>query len=352
MSKRYVEIMGKKTELKRGKIPFYEAGKPPRSDLIAEIDYLDELKLIWGEEWGGQGLGKLRRAMVTRPSDFEDEIPPEARKDPEYWFLPPNLRTPADAQYWREAHDDLIKTLKGEGIGVEVLEFPLHAAGPYCRLRDVVFAAWTMIIHGGAIIPKFGLGAWLKGIEVYLAKKLLEIGCPILYTVHGKGCLEPGPSNWLDYKHFLTWISATNNSEGINQILPVLQRAGVEETHVAHLPGWPLAFHLDMIFATVGLGLAVAFTDLMDYETIKYLRQKKIELIEVPREEAYKPYVASNVLILGPGKVLVTSGSEQTARAIRKRGIDVVETKFFQPRCAVAPLVRDMPGPLLEELGP
>ena len=42
------------------------------------------------------------------------------------------------------------------------------------------------MVNGGAIIPRESTPYW-RGRSRYVSKALMELGCPILYTVHGNG---------------------------------------------------------------------------------------------------------------------------------------------------------------------
>ena len=81
--------------------------------------------------------------------------------------------------------------------------------------------------------------------------------------------------------------------EGLNQIIPILERAGVKETHIAHLPGylktrkWQVGgssgiFHLDMTFGMADENIGVIYPGGVGYDTIQYLESREIILIEVP----------------------------------------------------------------------
>ena len=51
------------------RFPFYEEGKVPQYHRYhAEVSFLDELPLIWGKQWGAQGIGRLREVAMVRPT--------------------------------------------------------------------------------------------------------------------------------------------------------------------------------------------------------------------------------------------------------------------------------------------
>lgn len=329
------------------KVPFYEAGKPPRSDLLATIDFRDEIEQTWGKKWGAQSqLGKLRMALVSRPT--ENELCEEAKEDPVHFLLPEGL---PDLNVMKKQHDGLVKVLESHGVEVHYLEPPEKAYGPYSRMRMLWATASAFVINGGAIIPRYGLAPWRRGPEVLLTKKLVELGCPILYTIHGKGVLELGGNGiWLDPKHLLIGIGPSGNLDGVNQVKDVFHRAGVEEIQLAYFTG---AIHLDLVFGLANAWLGVVDKRHLNHETIVYLTRKGIKLLEVPPEECENS--GCNLLALEPGKVIIPAGCPVTTERLRKEGVTVIELEMSEfvktggaAHCAVAELIRD-PGPSLPE---
>ncbi|HEX2765760.1 MAG TPA: arginine deiminase family protein [Candidatus Limnocylindria bacterium] len=316
-----------------------------RSEEVHDIDFLDEVEAVWGGPWGAQSkIGKLRRALVCRPT--ENDAPPEARADPiSYGFLDgmPDL-----AQMQAE-HDAFTRVLQEEGVTVEFVEVEEHQVGAYMRLRSLWATASAFVINGGAIIPRYGRGPWRRGQEVLLARKLMELGCPILLTVHGKGVAELGGNAlWLDPEHIIVGLGSSGNIEGLRQVEPLLRTAGAREIHVAYFTG---IAHLDLVLGIAGPKLAVMHRPHLDHETIRYLRHKGFTLIETDQAEFRRG--ACNLLALDERTVVLPSGCDRTAEALDRHGVRVIELDFTAinlagggPHCAVGALLRD-PGPSL-----
>jgi len=317
-----------------------------------DLDYDDELRSIWGKEWGAQSeIGKLRKVLVKRPG-------PEAvhpLKDLK-WY---GMKDAADLEKIRVQHDNLVQILKREKIDVEYMEAPEMAKGPY----DVLRGLWGtrdfgFVVNGGGIVHRMSL-PWDRGGEVFWAKKLMELGCPILSTVRGFGVFEGGNVVWLDPTHICIGKSIRTNQEGIDQVSEVLKSVGVEEIKIVPLPGWldntdwPAGgfAHLDCVFGYADSGLAVIYPPAVPYDFLEYLRKNGIRMIEVPPDEA-RDY-ACNVFALEPGKVLMLDGFEFTKTKLEKEGVDVITvgmSEFIKigggPHCATSPLIRDL-GPKL-----
>jgi len=80
---------------------------------------------------------------------------------------------------------------------------------------------------------RFGSTPYKRGQEPYFLKFLAEISCPVLYTIHGNGIWELGPSVFIAENVLVTHRGVAGNKEGIEQAIPVLERVGVEEECVA-----------------------------------------------------------------------------------------------------------------------
>lgn len=331
------------------KIPYYTPGKPHIPPMTS---YMDELVDIWGERWGAQSeIGKLKMVMMHRP---EEMLPPEAKTDP-IWFLYQKLPNLERAQ---EQWDDFKKIFEENGIKVIDYAPGKKVKGAYVHETR----AWAprdgaVVINGGAIICRMSL-VWRKGLEKHVARKLMDIGCPILYTVHGDGFLEGGNFVWLDPYHVAIGTGARSNDEGIGQIRPILERAGVKEITPVPIPGymenikWPAGgfVHLDVVFGMADHKLGVIYPPGVPFDFIKRLNEEKIKLIEVPPEEAKN--MACNIVALEPGKVIIPVGNEKTTKALEKEGVEVIETEFSEflkggggPHCGTCPIIREREQP-------
>lgn len=320
--------------------------------LPVELDFDDELKAIWGEKWGAQSeIGRLRKVLVKRPGP-EAVHPSEDLK----WYGMADVVDPENIQ---AQHDTLVQILKGEKVDVEYMEAPELAKGPY----DVLRGLWGtrdfgFVVNGGAIVHRMSL-PWDRGGEVVWAKKIMELGCPILSTVIGSGIFEGGNVIWLDPTHVCIGKSIRTNQDGIDQVSYVLKLVGVEEIKVVPLPGWldntewPAGgfAHLDCVFGYADAGLAVIYPPAVPFDFLEYLRKNCVRMIEAPPDEA-KNYVC-NIFAIEPGKVLMLDGFKCTKAKLEKEGVDVISvgmSEFIKigggPHCATSPLIRD-PGPEL-----
>ena len=213
-----------------------------------------------------------------------------------------------------------------------------------------------MVVRGGAIIDRPTV-AYKKGLEVFHARRLMELGCPILHTIHGKGAYEASNMVWVDDASVILGLGLRGNMEGLKQVEQILRAQGVEDIHVAHLPGYLYnrrnqvggasgIFHTDMTFGMAYYKIAVLWPGGVGYETILWLQEKGIDVIEVSDEELHA--CAPNFLPVAPRKVIVSAFHLKMTEELRKRGVEVVELDLSEfakggggPTCLTLPLIRD-----------
>jgi N-dimethylarginine dimethylaminohydrolase len=339
------------------RLPWFEPGRPLRNWRLHETDFYDEVEQIWGHRWGAEGIGKLREVLVSRPT--ENETRPEYAAEWQYYYS--TAAGNADLGRLQAQFDEYYQVLSDNGVRVNYIEPPVPAIGPYGYLKNLVtLAGGGLVVHGGAIIHRMGLGSWQRGREVIWSKTLTTLGVPIYLTIHGRGIGEPGAGRWLDSKTFVFNNSVVANEEGLAQIEFILDGLGIELV-TTYSPGWVGTTghgnigttHADMFLMVPDAGVAVLSPHLVDYAFVRYLHSRDVKIIEVPVEEYWD--LAVNGVTLEPGKVVMNAGSPSVVEALEREGIEVIQVDFSESHkfaiaglhCATLELVRDQPGPML-----
>jgi len=338
-------------------LPWFEPGKPLHNWMLHETDFYDEVEPIWGRRWGAEGIGKLREVLVSRPT--ENETRPEYAKEWQYYYS--SAAGTADLGRLQHQFDTYYEVLKEHGVRVNYIEPPVPALGAYGYLKNLVtLAGGGLVVKGGAIIHRMGLGSWQRGREVIWSKTLAALQVPIYLTIHGTGVGEPGAGRWLDSKTFVFNESVVANEEGLRQLEFVLDGLGIELV-TTHSPGWVESIgngdigtsHADMFMMVPDVGVCVLSPHLVNYGFVRYLKRRGIRIVEVPVEEYWD--LGINGVTLEPGKVVLNAGSPTVVKELEKLGIEVIQVDFSESHrfaiaglhCATLELVRDQPGPLL-----
>ena len=306
--------------------PDYEAGRPPRLLKLHEHGALEEYEKIWGRRWGAMGIGRLRSVGLIKP-DPAWEGHPFWQRDPNFFLL--RYRQKLDPDLMLRAHEEYAALLTSLGIGIDWMEFedPMGAYGP---MRKLFMAEEVKIVRGGAILPRFGHASYKRGLEREFQKFLTRIGCPILLSVHGTGIFEVAPMLvQMGDDAWIAGLSCAANQEGLEQVLPVLRRAGVADVHVAQLTTIMDSFdaggefHVDMIVHAVAERVAVVYPRQLPWETYRWLKDHRFTLIEVPTEEHHR-YVPANLGVDEPGVVNMNGDARRTIKGLEAAGVKVI----------------------------
>lgn len=182
-------------------LPWFEPGKPLRNWMLHETDFYDEVEQIWGRRWGAEGIGPLREVLVSSPT--ENEIRPEYAKEWQYYYS--SAAGNADLGKLRAQFDEYFDVLRQNGVRVHQVEAPVPAIGTYGYIKNMVtLAGAALVVKGGAIMHRYGLGSWQRGREVIWAKALAALQVPVYATIHGTGICEPGSKRRMPPIH-LPW---------------------------------------------------------------------------------------------------------------------------------------------------
>jgi N-dimethylarginine dimethylaminohydrolase len=306
--------------------PDYEAGRPPRLLALHRHGYLDEYERIWGRRWGAMGIGRLRTVGLIRPNPAWEGHPFWAQ-DPNFFLL--RYRQQLDPDLMRRAHEEYVGILTALGVEILWMEFqdPVGAWGP---MRKLFMAEEVKIVRGGAILPRFGHASFKRGLEREFQRFLTAIGCPILLTVHGQGICEVAPMFvQMADDAWVGGLSCAANQDGLDQVLPVLRRAGVTDVHVMQLTTILDSFdaggefHVDMIVHPVAERLALVYPRQLPWETYRWLKERGFTLIEVPTDEHHQ-FVPANLVVVEPGVVIMHPGARRTRAALEAHGVKVI----------------------------
>ncbi|MFO8059189.1 MAG: arginine deiminase family protein [Bacillota bacterium] len=304
---------------------------------------------VWGRRWGVHNdVGRLRMVLVHRPGDevrvmSEDHYDPSIEAlidDREQWYFRSDCGPDLDRM--QREHDSMVEVLKERGVQVEYVD---------CSRRDpkaVFVRDCAIAVRGGAVICRMGpvgedFGTGRRGEERYVTQKLVEMGMPILRTIHGTGLLEGGSFCFLDEKHAAVGTSYRQNSVAVDQLRNVLHHQGVELIEVP-LVGHSL--HIDGAIVMIDHDRALVDVTRLPYWFLDTLRDLGVQTVRVDPRDQEKTV---NCLALAPARVLMCSGSDWTADALDKLGVEVTQIPYDEHHkngggihCSTMPVIRDI----------
>jgi arginine deiminase len=218
----------------------------------------------------------------------------------------------AELALTRVQHDVLAETYRRSGVAVHYVDPPVTPPPNQMFAADLFF-----MTPEGAILSR-PASTVRAGEERWVARRLADLGVPILRSVRGSGTFEGADAMWLDPKSLLLGRGLRTNDEGAAQVKYILEEMGVEVIvteqpfGTMHLMGQLRFADRDLAFVWPGrLGMAA----------VEALKARGIRIRLIPDETEARRTGALNFVTLGPGRILMAAGNPNTQAYYQSLGI-------------------------------
>jgi len=284
-------------------------------------------------------VASLRTVIVKRPEEaFRSLSNDAASKEWQdlAWTRPPNLDVAI-----RE-HGRLVSLL--HAAGARTLNLPEDSRTGL----DSLYAHDPVLITDlGAIILQTGKPA-RRGEGPAVADALNGWGVPILGTLGGIATAEAGDMIWLDSRTLIVGRGFRTNKAGIERLTDLLRPLGVSVVAVP-LPYWngpEDVLHLMSFISLLDSDLAVVYRRLLPVTLYELLKEREIDLVDVPDEEYMT--LGCNVLAVAPRHLIAVTGNPVTHERLENAGCTVSQFEGSEicipgaggPTCLTRPLLR------------
>ena len=139
-----------------------------------ETTIIDDMKNLWGD-WGvSSEVDTLKAVLVRRPGKEIENFDWQAAR----------FKSSISPEKFRAQHDSLINIYKDHGVNVHYVEETKENRPNALFCRDLM-----LMTPEGAIVTRPAMEA-RRGEERYVAKKLADIGVPIIRTICGGATFE------------------------------------------------------------------------------------------------------------------------------------------------------------------
>jgi N-dimethylarginine dimethylaminohydrolase len=172
----------------------------------------------------------------------------------------------------------------------------------------------------GAILAR-PAGQVRAGEERWAARRLADLGVPILKTLTGDATFEGADLMWLDEKTAMIGRGHRTNQAAIEQITAVLAEIGCE-TIAVDLPYGTM--HFMGMLRIADRDLAICWPRRTPLATAKALFDRGYEVVCPPYEDNADSYRAMNFVTLGPRKIMMAAGLPKFQSFFEDLGIDCV----------------------------
>lgn len=271
---------------------------PRRRTLQQEIGH------VWGPFAVDSEWTSLEAVLLYCPGDELKRVTEPDRAQ---------MMQPLDLARARRQHKALADAYRQAGARV------WHVGPLETSLPNLMFVADLMFMTPEGAILGRPASTVRAGEERLVARRLADLGIPILRSVRGKGTFEGADAAWIDQRTVMLATGLRTNAAGAAQVTSLLGELGVEVVHIG-LPHGTMHLMGQLRFAD--RDLAVAWPGRVPYAAVEALRERGFEVLFLPDEEEASSGMALNFVTLGPRRILMAAGNDVTQAFFEEAGID------------------------------
>lgn len=269
----------------------------------------DELGAVWAPYRVRSEWRSLEAVLLHRPGP---EL--EAVDEPDETLM---LERP-DPAGARRQHDAMAEAYRESGVEVHYVD-PAETPPP-----NQMFCADLMFMTSAGVLLGRPASTVRAGEERWLARRLADLGVPILRSVGGTGTFEGADAAWLDPESVLVGRGLRTNSEGAAQVSEALEDLGAEAIEVDLPHG---AMHLMGAIRIVDEDLAFVRRNRTPWSAVYALRDRGYEVRFFAGEHECRT-MGHNFVTLGPRRILMPGGNPESAEIYRDAGVECVEVEM------------------------
>jgi N-dimethylarginine dimethylaminohydrolase len=266
-----------------------------------------------GRIWGACGVNSewtsLKAVLVHRPG-LEIESIEDANRS--------LMRQIPSAALARRQHDKLIEAYRRANVNVFYVQ-PDSTPPP-----NQMFVADLFFMTPEGVILARPASAMRAGEERFVAKRLIELGIPILRSVRGNGVFEGADALWISPSVAIVATGLRTNIEGAGQVTNLLNEMDVEVIQVALSQD---TMHLMGALRFVDENLAMCWKPQIPDLALETLRDFAYDVAFIPDRAEAVSGMALNFVTLGPRHVLMPSGNPNTQSFYEDMGIQCVTVR-------------------------
>jgi len=274
--------------------------------------------------------GKLKKVLLCKPDYYEWQPTNETAK-----------RTIGSGQTFtieeaQKQHQEFSDAFRAAGVEVVYAE-PVKGLHYQQYARDL-----GKMTPKGVLLGRFKWPVRQEETSVY-EKFFAGQGIPIFGKVT-KGFFEGGDVHYMDNETIACGLADRSNIEGIDEARKMLQEGLGLNLITVEIPA--KFIHLDEVFVRLADQVCLAHPPALPDSFLKMLKDKKIEIVEVPEDEVAD--LKCNVVAIDDKTVMSFKENVNTNRKLEVLGFEVLkpDISIFTrggggPRCSSFPLERD-----------
>ncbi len=218
-----------------------------------------------------------------------------------------------DTELASKQHDSLAEAYRAEGVKVHYVD-PTGVPTP----NQMFVADLMFMTPEGAIVAR-PASTVRAGEERWVARRLAELGVPIVKSIRGTGVFEGADAAWIDEDTVMVATGHRTNHEGLAQVADVLNEMGVDVFHVGLPYG---SMHLMGTLRIVDEDLALCWPGRVPYDAVAELRDRGFSVYFIPDLDEASSGMPLNLVTLAPRKILMPGGNPITEAFFDDLGIE------------------------------
>ncbi|MEM7206962.1 MAG: arginine deiminase family protein [Pseudomonadota bacterium] len=262
-----------------------------------QLAHAGELGSLWMECGLDSEWRKLKTVLLHQPGE---ELAVQVAESDSSLLL-----APVDPAKAAEEHAGLTEQYRSLGVDVFEVE-PKGSPTPNQMFCADLFAMTPQ----GAILAR-PASSVRAGEEVHVARRLADMGIPILRTLTGTAVFEGADLMWLDECTAMIGRGHRTNQTAIEQISATLHEIGCDVISV-DLPFGTM--HFMGMLRIPSKDLAICWPRRTPHATVMELQKRGFRVEFLPGQEGSEPYRAMNFVTLDSGKILMVEGLESAKR--------------------------------------
>jgi arginine deiminase len=261
-----------------------------------------------GDLWGSCGISTqykpLKAVLLHRPgSEMSGLVDPDSVQ---------MLDIP-DTELASKQHDQIAEAYREAGVKVHYVDPPGIPTPNQMFVADLMF-----MTPEGAIVAR-PASTVRAGEERWVARRLAELGVPIVKSIRGNGVFEGADAAWIDEDTIMVATGHRTNHEGFEQVEAVLNEMGVDVFHVGLPYG---SMHLMGTLRIVDEDLALCWPGRVPYDAVAELRDRGFSVYFIPSLDEASSGMPLNFVTLAPRRILMPGGNPVTEAFYSDLGID------------------------------
>jgi N-dimethylarginine dimethylaminohydrolase len=156
------------------------------------------------------------------------------------------------------------------------------------------------------------------GEERPVARRLAELGIPILRCVRGNGVFEGADALWVNSETVIVGTGLRTNLEGVAQVTNLLDEMNVEVVQVQLPKG---TMHLMGTLRFIDKTHAICWNHRIPQKAVHVLQDNGYEVSFIPDDIEAKAGMALNFVTLAPKRIVMPTGNPVTQSFYEKLGV-------------------------------